>query len=62
MIDKIMDLHETLVMIRVLIDQIDYYYSVNSTLIKDIQPYNAKFVLEKAEGLLASQLVKEELG
>lgn len=48
-------------MIRILIDQIDDFYSVNSTLIKDVKPDSTRFVLEKAAGLIAAQAIKEAL-
>lgn len=60
-IDKIEDLQETLVMIKILIDQIDDFYSVNSTLIKDVKPSSVKFVLEKAAGQIAAQVIKEDI-
>ena len=59
MIDKIEDLQETLLMIKMLIDQIDHFYSINSTLIRDVKPGSTKFVLEKAAGLLTASLIKE---
>lgn len=59
MIDKIEDMQETLMMIKILIDQIDKFYSVNSTLIRDIQPDSTRFVLEKAAGLIVAQIIKE---
>lgn len=55
------DAKETLKMIKILIDQIDRVYSVNSTLIRDVKPESTKFVLEKAAGLIAAQVIKEAL-
>lgn len=52
MISIIEDLPETMVMIQVLIDQIDDFYSVNSTYIKDVRPDSTKFVLGKVLKLL----------
>ena len=58
---KINDAMETLAMIKVLIDQIDDFYSVNSTLIRDVKPESTKFVLEKAAGLITVHVIKEAL-
>ena len=55
------DAKETLEMIKILIDQIDRVYSVNSTLIRDVKPESTKFVLEKAAGLIAAQVIKEAI-
>lgn len=59
--NSIEELQETLMMINILLDQIDKFYSVNSTLIKDIKPASTKFVLEKAAGLIAAQVIKEAI-
>lgn len=60
MIDNVEDAKETLIMIKILIDQIDDFYRINSTLIRDVKPNSTKFVLEKAACLIAAQVIKEE--
>lgn len=47
-------------MIDTLQDNIDDFYSVNSTLIKDVRPDSTKFVLQKARELLMELLDEDD--
>ena len=61
MIDNKGDLLETMDMLKILIDHIDEYYSVNNTFIKDVRPDSTKFVLERAAAQLYVMSIKKDV-